>query len=152
MGIETSSICGDNVLNGLIYQRLLPILCPECKKPLRNHWKELPRGLRQRLTEVLPRKKNRIYLRGEGCPRCDGMGLIGQKVAAEVIPVTDRKFLELLQQNRLSDARKYWLDEMRGQTHVSHALARIEAGEVDPAIAEERLGVTLDYNRAFQGA
>ena len=152
MGIELTSFCDDNVLNGLIYQRLLPILCPDCKKPLRNHWKELPLGLRHRLMDVLPRKKNRIYLRGEGCPRCDGMGLIGQKVAAEVIPANDRKFIELLQQNRLFDARRYWLNEMRGQTHVTHALSRIEAGEVDPAIAEERLGVTLDYNRSLQGA
>ena len=80
------------------------------------------------------------------------MGLIGQKVAAEVIPANDRKFIELLQQNRLFDARRYWLNEMRGQTHVTHALSRIEAGEVDPAIAEERLGVTLDYNRSLQGA
>ena len=42
-----------------------------------------------------------------------------------------------------------WIKDMGGMTHVSHALARIASGEVDPAIAEERLGVTLDHDLAF---
>ena len=31
-------------------------------------------------------------------------------------------------------------------THVAHARQRIAAGEVDPALAEERMGLTLDHD------
>lgn len=40
----------------------------------------------------------------------------------------------------------YWLNEMHGMTHVAHARSLVLAGEVDPALAEERLGVTLDFD------
>ena len=91
-----------------------------------------------------------IFSRGTGCPHCDGMGLVGQQVAAEVISVsTERKLLALLRENKLWEARQYWLRDMEGISHVAHALKRIADGEVDPAIAEERLGITLDHDLAF---
>ena len=40
----------------------------------------------------------------------------------------------------------YWLNEMHGMTHVAHARSLVLAGEVDPTLAEERLGVTLDFD------
>ena len=39
---------------------------------------------------------------------------------------------------------------MGGTTHVHHARKRVAAGEVDPAIAEERLGTTLDHDLKWQ--
>lgn len=149
MGVPLQSICTDGVLNGLMYQRLLPILCPECKRPLRED--AVSPQLWNRLKALYPHGEiDNIFSRGTGCPHCDGMGLVGQQVAAEVISVsTERKLLKLLRENKLWEARQYWLRDMEGTSHVAHALKRIADGEVDPAIAEERLGITLDHDLAF---
>ena len=119
----------DGVLNGLMYQRLMPILCPHCKRKLIEHPDAISDELWQRLRLVYQHGEiDGVYLRGDGCEACDGIGLIGLQVAAEVISATDRNFLAFL------------------QAHIAHALSRIASGEVDPAIAEERLGVTLDHD------
>lgn len=150
MGVPLESICTDGVLNGLMYQRLMPILCPECKKPLHEHPAVLSPDLWERLKAVYTHGEiDNIHIRGDGCPHCDGLGLVGQQVAAEVIPAADRELIGLLRKNRLYEAQQHWIKDMGGMTHVSHALARIASGEVDPAIAEERLGVTLDHDLAF---
>ena len=146
MGLDLSSICTDGVLNGLMYQRLMPILCPSCKHKLIEHPDSISQELWHRLRRVYQHGElDGVYVRGEGCPNCDGVGLVGLKVAAEVIPVaTERKLLGLLRENKLWEAQRYWVHEMSGLTHVAHALERISSGDVDPSIAEERLGVTLD--------
>ena len=147
MGVPLESICTDGVLNGLMYQRLMPILCPHCKRKLIEFPNSISEELWSRLRSVYQHGEiDGIYIRGTGCDECDGMGLIGLQVAAEVISATDRKFLALLQDNRLWEAQDYWIKDMGGETHISHALTRIASGEVDPAIAENRLGLTLDYD------
>lgn len=150
MGIPLESICTDGVLNGLMYQRLMPVLCPDCKKPLVKHIDAISPELWERLKSVYKHGEiDNIYLRGDGCEHCDNLGLVGQQVAAEVIPASDRELIGLLRGNHLYEAQQYWIKEMCGMTHVAHALARIASGDVDPAIAEERLGVTLDRDLAF---
>lgn len=147
MGVPIESICTDGVLNGLMYQRLMPILCPHCKRKLIEHPDAISDELWQRLRLVYQHGEiDGVYLRGDGCEACDGIGLIGLQVAAEVISATDRNFLAFLQANKLWEAQDYWIKSMGGQTHIAHALSRIASGEVDPAIAEERLGVTLDHD------
>lgn len=151
MGVPLESICTDGVLSGLMYQRLMPILCPKCKQPLHEHPDALSPELWERLKAIFTHGEiDNIHIRGEGCPHCDGLGLVGQQVAAEVIPAADRQLIGLLRENRLYEAQHYWIKNMGGTTHVAHALARITSGEVDPAIAEERLGLTLDHDLVFE--
>lgn len=150
MGVPLETICTDGVLSGLMYQRLMPILCPECKKPLVRHPEAVSPELWERLKAVYTHGEiDNVYIRGDGCPHCDGLGLVGLKVAAEVIPATDRELIRLLRGNKLWEARLHWIREMGGTTHVAHALARIASGEVDPVIAEERLGLTIDHDLAY---
>ena len=78
------------------------------------------------------------------------MGLDGLQVAAEIVPITS-PLLDLLESGKGREAQRYWIDAMGGMTHVAHARQRIGAGQVDPALAEERLGITLDYDIDLQG-
>ncbi len=150
MGVPLESICTDGVLNGLIYQRLIPHLCPHCKEPLTKHMDVLPPELINRLRTVFHGNLDGIFIKGNGCSHCQSMGLSGQQVAAETVSCDDRKLLSLFRQNKLWEAQTYWVNECSGKTHVEHALERIAAGEIDPAIAEERLGVTLDHDLAYR--
>ncbi len=146
MGMPLESICTDGVLNGLMYQRLMPILCPNCKKSLHKTPEVISPDLWNRLQAVYTHGEiDAICLRGDGCPHCDGLGLVNQQVAAEVISTDDRQLVALLRANRLYEAQQYWINE-GGKTHVAHALDRIASGDVDPVIAEERLGLTLDHD------
>ncbi len=172
MGLPYASICAGNVLTALTYQRLVPILCPQCKIRLSQHpemLERLPAGLVERLRRVskkaLTSKEacgsdegndggndggsdegfpGNICLRGPGCPACSHMGLAGQKVAAEVISLRDPVLLGLLKQGREREARHYWRNTMHGRTYLDQARDRVLSGEADPVLSEERLGTTLD--------
>lgn len=155
-GIPLASICTDGVLTGLIYQRLVPILCPICKRKLIDSPGSASEELWARLRTVYRRGEiDGIFVRGDekDCLFCDGIGLKGQQVVAEVVPVSsDRHLVSLMRENNLWKAQQYWVKEMRGLTHVAHALERIASGDVDPSIAEARLGLTLDHDLEAGGA
>ncbi|MEA4896377.1 MAG: ATPase, T2SS/T4P/T4SS family [Desulfovibrio sp.] len=145
-------ICDHNVLAGLEYQRLLPMLCPECKIRLMDLKPEerqqyLPEDVAGRLRRVLDDRES-VYVRGDGCEKCRKRGLIGQTVAAEIV-ATDQEMLGYLREGNIPRAHEYWLKEKGGRSYVDHAVELIKEGLVDPYLAEERLGVPLNFNQVF---
>lgn len=140
-------LCDQNVLAGLVYQRLLPVLCPECSIPMadlagnRKLFKYVPRPLYKRVSSVVNPTGVRVH-NPEGCEHCKRLGIVGQTVAAEVI-VTDQPLLELLRKGDYIGANKYWQETHKGRTYVQHAIEHVGNGLVDPAQAELRLGVPL---------
>lgn len=144
-GISLNSLCNQNVLSGLMYQRLLPTLCPECKKPLAGNYDAVPEGLQKRLEDNL--KTQNVHIRGKGCDHCNGYGFVGQMVAAEVVNV-DHTMLKHLRNDDLLSAREYWIRQ-GGITHIAHAKRLLEQGLVDPEMTETRLGVPIDYDNTL---
>ncbi len=149
MGLPPESLLAEGVLTGLVCQRLLPLLCPSCSLPLPGNLRLLPPRLAARLGRLFPRGElDGMRLRGPGCPACDGLGLRGMRVAAEVVPLKEPGLLALLRRGRLEEARRFWTDEMGGLSHQAHARLRVASGQVDPRLAEERLGSPLDADLA----
>ncbi len=154
MGLPYASICAENVLTALTYQRLVPVLCPHCKISLQKHPEEiqkLPQDLVHRLQRIgaaasIPEKElmAKICLRGPGCPACSHMGLAGQKVAAEAVSLREPVLRSLLREGREREARLYWRHTLHGRTYLDQARERVLTGEADPVLSEERLGTTLD--------
>lgn len=145
-------LCDHNVLAGLEYQRLLPVLCPYCKIRLLDlatdeRLNYVPADVQARLGRVLDDRSG-VYVRGQGCDHCNKRGLIGQTVAAEII-ATDQEMLGYLRDGNIPRAHEYWVKEKGGQSYVQHAVDLIKAGLVDPYIAEERLGVPLNFTKFF---
>lgn len=82
MGIEPYMI-GDSLV-GVIAQRLVRRLCPECKKPVMAGEDE------KRLLEVDPMSSLTLYEpNGEGCTACGGTGYFGRIGVYEIMPVTN---------------------------------------------------------------
>lgn len=82
MGIEPYMI-GDSLV-GVIAQRLVRRLCPECKKPVYATEDE------KRLLGVDPMSQLMIYEpNGEGCTACGGTGYFGRIGVYEIMPVTN---------------------------------------------------------------
>ena len=165
IGIEPYLVYDENLLRGMICQRLLRGVCSDCRIPLAEapaelgpSYKELARRVRaglaimdasrskanmgkpvmERLSEPDMRL---IYVANpEGCPKCY-QGRQGRTVCAEVIE-TDTKLMELLQDNRMEEARNYWLapSGMYGLPMLWHGLEKVRRGEVSPLDAEFELG------------
>lgn len=147
------NLCDPGIMAGLIYQRLVPTLCPHCKVPLKDLLGSaadreylddvLPPATRKRLLAVVG-DIDGVYVRGRGCQECDFRGLAGQTVAAEVIP-TDETFLYYMRHRETEKANDYWMAHLQGRTFVQHALGKIGQGLLDPYLTEQRLNVPLDF-------
>ncbi len=140
-------LCGHNVLAGLIYQRLLPELCPHCSLPLaeaKGTQYDIRDDLKDRLRQVTNSMEN-IRVLGAGCEHCKGLGIIRQRVVAEVIH-TDTTLLDHLRRDDMQGAEDYWRDELHGVPYMQKGIELIEQGVIDPKKGEERLGVYLTYD------
>ncbi len=164
IGIEPYLVYDHHLLRGMFCQRLLRGLCPSCRIPLAQApgelgpaYKEITRRVRaglaimdasrkggsgavyDRLSE--PDMRNVFVANPEGCPNCF-KGRAGRTICAEVIE-TDQKIMELLQDNRLEEAREYWLSPtgLNGVTMLWHALEKTRRGDVSPDDAEFEVGV-----------
>lgn len=139
-------LCDAAVLRGLTYQRLLPVLCPSCKKRLCDLGKKervriLGEDLEQRIAALSRRRESGICLRGEGCEKCGGNGNIAMTVAAETV-LLDEDLLFLLRQNKAEAARKLW-KKRGGMTCLEVAVQKLRQGDIDPRDCELRLGRQL---------
>ena len=165
IGIEPYLVYDAHLLRGMICQRLLRGVCTHCRIPIAQApselgpvYKDLARRVRaglaimdasrsktglgkspmERLSEPDMRQ---IYVGNpDGCPHCY-QGRHGRTVCAEVIE-TDGRLMELLSDNRMEEARAYWLSPsgMNGITMPWHGLEKVRRGEVSPLDAEFELG------------
>jgi type II secretory ATPase GspE/PulE/Tfp pilus assembly ATPase PilB-like protein len=145
-------IASPNFIAGLIFQRLLPVLCGHCKRPLQAtdlaHSGELrERELYERLKRVGADEGNTLFTRGAGCPRCGNTGYKGRTVCAEVV-LPDNTMLKHWAHGNLFDAIEYWRstqepnnpDSSQGRTALEHALTKMMAGKICPHDVEHGFG------------
>ncbi len=165
IGIEPYLVYDEHLLRGMICQRLLRGVCAHCRIPLAAAqaelgptYKELARRVRAGLA-VMDAERSKsalgkpamerlsepdmrlVYVANpEGCSQCY-QGRAGRTVCAEVIE-TDAKIMDFLQDNRMEEARAYWLSPsgMNGVTMLWHGLEKVRRGEVSPLDAEFELG------------
>ena len=141
-------ICEPSVLAGLEYQRLIPILCPKCSQ-LFTEKKDYDKSMQNKIMSIFT-DIDAIRVRGDdGCEHCNFRGVIGQKVAAEVI-ATDSTMLNFMRNGDFESAKDYWIKDKKGITHVQHALRLVKEGLADPIITEDRLGLPLDIEGVFK--
>ena len=79
MGIEPYLVA--STLEGVVAQRLVRIICPDCAE---EYTPDNPERIRMELGGYMPER----LLRGKGCPRCQGMGYLGRKGIFEQMVVT----------------------------------------------------------------
>lgn len=147
------AICDANVLSGLCYQRLIPVLCPECKRRLvdlsdSEKAASIEPDLDNRLKEVLPNEYGEVFVRGNGCEACNHEGNKGLTVAAETVQL-DHEMLKHLRDGNKLKARHIWKERHQGMSYVDHAIKKIGMGISDPTDAETRLGVPLTHAQTF---
>ncbi|KJX44624.1 GspE/PulE family protein [Enterobacter hormaechei] len=161
LGVNENLLCDAQLLIGLISQRLVPTLCPEC----RISWKDKVNTLSDEEKDWLEKYCNiegvcstdRLYFHNPaGCEACTqvveingqvrgkvGQGIRGRTVIAEVIETNNRLF-KLLKTDGKVAARQFWINNMQGISRVRHVLHKINDGLVDPLMANRIIPLDED--------
>ena len=95
---------------------------------------------KERLRIALGNALSNVCMSGDGCSHCNGRGTIGRTVVAEVI-IPDAEFYERVRAGNKIAALEYWRTELGGRSIVEHAIEKVAAGLIDPAVAEKTVGL-----------
>jgi len=145
-GLSRAVLGSPDFLTGLLYQKLLPVICGSCAIDFNKHinsesvtTKDL--AIFSRIKDIVDPLKYKIKLRNEdGCESCKFMGIKGRSVAAEVIMI-DLEMMELITKGESIELMKYWRglsdkkpfsENMRGKTCMEHGFQKVLAGLVCP--------------------
>lgn len=140
MGVNSNQLLNHRLVIGMVNQSLVPVLCSNCKVPLKGNESCLTADELARLNVAIPvEKREGIFLTGAGCDMCGGKGLSGRVIVAEIIH-PDKGFMDAYRDKGANAARDYWINKLQGITKQHHLLQRIIDGEVDPKVAEEEIG------------
>lgn len=147
MGIDYHTLSQLNFISGLIYQKLVPVLCPDCKVPI-DPEKTDP-ALLKRILRVADLETDTIFFEGSGCPTCQGgvPGVVGRTVCSEtVMPTPD--MLKCFAKSDVVGAWKIWRKSMDfenkhnfyGRTSLDHGISKMCLGVVSPNHIEAAFG------------
>ncbi len=138
------------VVRGLVAQRLVQRLCPNCAVPLIEHEERIPESEWIRLREMLgARSLAHARWRGPGCGACQPpghplAGLAGRTVVAEVVSTT-RELLQIARTEGVMAAERAWREQTGVITIGRHWLLKFSEGEIEYASLR---GLDLDLEEA----
>lgn len=169
---QAISVLSDpSIINGLMFQRLVPRLCPDCKVPIKDaperlkdlYWKSLINAFSEdySVTDSITlggdqeetRKKTReaimenVYLvnpdREHKCenPRCKH-GVVGRSVVSELVFTSQKVLDNVFHSGRGSIyAKRRWNFDNQKQTLQANARKLVISGELDPDHAINIVGL-----------
>lgn len=145
IGIPMEVLTMPGFIAGIVFQRLVPVLCPDCSMPLAQGEDRISAETLYRVKQVADLSRDTIKVKGDGCPKCQHTGVVDQTVCAEFV-LPDRMLLGHLANNDLLKAETYWRGSGVGAvdggvTALAHGIAKMKAGLVDPSDVEERIGL-----------
>ncbi|KTS71872.1 GspE/PulE family protein [Pantoea stewartii] len=144
-GINRQLLADASLITGLIGQRLVPVLCDNCKIPWAAKAPELDSDTRERLEKYCTVEgvchPGQLFFRNpEGCECCRKIipitkrvvskGITGRTAVVEVVR-TDAMMMQLWLSHGPAVARQYWVNK-GGITRVMHLLRYLAEGRVDP--------------------
>jgi general secretion pathway protein E len=140
MGLSRQALCAPNILTLLVYQALVPVLCPHCSLTSEQATGIAGVGRYLAYCKSLGIDTQRLrWRKTTGCPHCSHRGTIGQTVVAEMlIPSSEwlaatRKGLdsEAMDIYRSTSNGQFDSSEMTGKTVFEHTLYKALLGQVD---------------------
>lgn len=158
LGVLRQDLASVGLVVGIVYQKLVQLLCPSCRVPACAYEAEHPgSAVLERVRHVNGGALDGIYFaRPNGCPACSGRGTKGRTVCAEIL----RPNLGMLSAIAAGDSKALWTrwregidpdqpDVIRGRTAFEHAIHKMRMGLVSPESVEREFKF-LD-EPAFEG-
>ena len=119
-------------LSGIVAQRLVKLLCPNCREPYEPDGRER-RIFAERRADV----PDRLW-RSAGCPLCGGTGYVRRTAVYEMMDVDEQIKAMILDNEPLLSIREY--QEQKGSMPIrNHVLRMAARGETDMEEAEKIL-------------
>lgn len=146
IGVPPSVLFMQGFISGVIYQRLVPVLCPDCSIRIEDAFAagKIHPATYNRVLRVADLAQHNVRACGCGCETCRGTGIVGRTLCAEIL-VPDLTMLTMLTNGDELGARQYWQQNSRlvipglGASAVAHAITKMRLGLLDPSDIEEQL-------------
>ena len=138
MGVETFKLIDPEIMKGMVSQRLFRRVCPHCRIPVSQ---KPDHPTVQRLRKAYGDfGMEQAFLRGPGCPECNGNGCKGRCVVGEIL-MPDATFLNLLVNGETKKAIDYWTGDLGGRTMKDCSVERMLNGLIDAEEVERWCGL-----------
>lgn len=138
LGVPLEILTDHTIITGLTCQRLVKVLCPNCKVSFKAEMARYSEAEVRRVMSVV-HDVDRVSVLGEGCVECQHTGIVGRTVVAETV-ITDPMMMTYIRKRDRIGALNYWKNQQNGQTMLDHAIEKIGAGIIDPFAAELIVG------------
>jgi len=152
LGADREDLKDPRTVGGLIYQRLLGVMCPHCRVPVDQALEReaIDPELANRFGSITGRTLDQLYVQGRGCDKCF-KGLKGRTVVAETIR-PDARLLEMYMDESRIKAEQYWLTDMDegglgGAPVMHHAMIKAGAGVCDIDEVQGEVDLLESYER-----
>ncbi|MFX1767956.1 ATPase, T2SS/T4P/T4SS family [Paraburkholderia sp. A1RI-2L] len=137
--LSMATICDHELIVGLMAQRVVPILCPECAPSLHERDGYLPQYLMNTLATWGDLKKVRV--RGPGCPTCNHDGIVSREAVAEIVLTTEEFMADVVNHGLLAARRNQRMRPGADKSMLGNAMDRVFAGEIDPADVQKEMRI-----------
>lgn len=123
------------IVRGVIAQRLLPKLCPDCSVPL----DQCPEIQSSSMIDALKTwgDISSVRLKGDGCQKCDYHGTLGRFAVAEVVICDAILMRDFVEHGSEIARRNYRARPDSDHSMLELAIQKALSGEVDPVEIEE---------------
>lgn len=139
MGVEEHHCFNHELVRGVIGQRLVQVLCPDCKVP----HQEVPfeNDVTQKM-QILHEMGIDVFYKNSDphneCETCEKKGYIGRTLIAETL-LTNHEIMEALRQHDTRSARQAWFNS-GGQSMMEHGMEKVIEGIIDPQEVKRHVG------------
>lgn len=150
LGLDRHILADRQFIAAVVFQMLLPVVCPACCVPARD---ALPVEKIKLLEAKFGLNADAIRCSSEdGCPQCQNRGITGSTVVAEIV-VPDKVIRQGIAEGSDEKTEDYWRKsrtavyddpDMTGKTAYEHALYKASQGLVDPRDIEREFGISLE--------
>lgn len=153
IGIPESLLTRGGFISGVIYQRLVPVVCPHCSQVLNEGMiaeERISRSTYNRVMQVVSDNDEVRVRSREGCKECHYTGIISRTPCAEIL-VPDDTFLRHIRNGDEVAAKNHWHatginTDGAGVRAIAHAIAKMRRGLLDPTDIESQIG-TIQIDR-----
>ncbi len=136
LGVSRSLLASPNLLVCLISQRLAPLLCVHCARPIKVS--KIHRPFLARWTEVFKEDIDKLKVRGSNCVKCNSLGVSGRIAVSEIVWV-DEFARQFIQQGDTMGLYHY-LRSNGWHSYEDRVLTLVKQGVCDPLDAEKIMG------------
>lgn len=143
LGVPNDVLGSTDFLAGLIYQTLVPTVCPKCSMGINEVSKRKDSKTQELLSRIrmvsnTDEIENIRFTNTQGCDSCE-KGITGRTVVSEIV-VPDTEMINFFYEGRDTLAGQYFLNN-GGRSALSYGIEKMKIGLCDPSDVEHRLGM-----------